>query len=127
MPAFTTSREFKHEKTIPASQEEVVALLQNPQELCSLGPLFKSLVKGEKEEHSYWITDRLPILGPIEGSTTFKAKLLPTSDGVTTDVSAALGTKLKTKYWVEGKTEGSCVVKENTVVEVCFLGSERRL
>ena len=122
MPSFTTSREFRHEQTVQAPQEEVLALLHNPQELCSLGPLFKSLVKHEKEEQTYWITDRLPLLGPLEGSTTFKAKLIPTNDGVMTDVSAALGTRLKTKYWVEGnQTDGSCVVKEITVVEVCSL------
>lgn len=129
MPVFTTSREFRHEQTIQAPQEEILALLHNPQELCSLGPLYKSIVKDEKEEHTYVITDRLPIVGPIEGSTTFRAKLVPTSDGVQTDVSAALGTRLKTKYWAEGREDGSCIVKEITVVKVCmgFLESAKSL
>ncbi|KAJ2913384.1 hypothetical protein MD484_g7023, partial [Candolleomyces efflorescens] len=121
MPSFTTSREFRHEQTVQAPQEEVLALLHNPQELCSLGPLYKSIVKDGKEEHSYVITDRLPIVGPIEGSTTFRAKLIPTSDGIQTDVCAALGTRLKTKYWAERKGDGNCVVKEITVVETPFI------
>lgn len=144
---FRSSREFTYHREYAAPYESVLAILQDPYRLCSHSPHFASMVPDDDEAGSgdkplsdqdkvsakgrlsrtqwYWITDRIPVVGPVKATIKAHAKIVPVDGGVDTEVEAGLGTKVRSKYRVERKTsEGgieSCVLREDTVVEVrCF-------
>ncbi|TEB34968.1 hypothetical protein FA13DRAFT_1788577 [Coprinellus micaceus] len=67
----------------------------------------------------YKIYDRIPVLGPLKTTITIRAKIVPVEGGVETEVEAGFGTRVKTKYTVEGGAgeNTGCVLKETTVLE----------
>ncbi|KAJ3548948.1 hypothetical protein NMY22_g1077 [Coprinellus aureogranulatus] len=115
---FTTG-DYTYQREIRAPYETVLNIVRDPIVFSSHSPYFKSIEPdtSTEEKDRYIITERLPLLGPIETSTTFHAMLVPIENGLDADVEAALGTVLKSKYTVERGEGGTSVVKELTTVK----------
>ncbi|KAF5314184.1 hypothetical protein D9611_006848 [Ephemerocybe angulata] len=123
MGFLTSTRDFTYEAVIKAPQQKVVSFIQKPDSLPRQSPLFVSLTPDASATEQNWfiITERVPIAGPIETKTTFRARLVPVSNGLDSDVEASLGVKLKAHYTVEKKGENESVLKEFTTMEASSL------
>jgi hypothetical protein len=117
---FFTTKDYTYQREIQAPYETVLKIVRDPVVFSSHSLLFKSIERDTSTAEPDWytITERLPLLGPIESSLTFRAKLVPLENGLDADVDAALGTALKSVYTVERGDVGKSVVKELTTVKV---------
>lgn len=123
MTIFHQTREFTYSKPIAAPAADVISFIQDPLKLCSQSPLFISLAPDTSTTEPNWyiITERLVIVGPIETTTTFRARLVPVEGGVTSQVEADLGVRLNAHYSVVGLGANSSTLNEVTTVTASAL------
>lgn len=114
-----TTQDYTYQREIRAPFETVLNIVRDPIVFSSHSLLFQSIEPDTStgEPNWYTITERLP-LGPIETSTTFRARLVPLENGLDADVEAALGTVLNSTYTVERGENGASIVHELTTVKV---------
>lgn len=120
-----TTQDYTYQRQIRAPFETVLNIVRDPVAFSSHSLLFQSIEPDTSTGEPDWyiVTERLPIAGPIETTTTFRAKLVPLGNGLDAEVQAALGTELKSRYTVERTEDGTSVAHEFTTVKVCPIPS----
>jgi hypothetical protein len=65
---FILTRSVTLQRKIQASKEEVLGIVQDPDEALRLSPLVFSVIRDDKDPAWYTVTERLPILGGFYGA-----------------------------------------------------------
>lgn len=118
---FIISRSVHLQRSIRASASDVLNILQNPDTLFRLSPLVVAVTPDPVRPSSFTVTEKLPILGYFESSTTFKCDMNVMADGFIAEVDANAGTSLRNQLTVVEQSDGTVLVSENIVVKgVCI-------
>ena len=117
---FILTRTVELEKTIVASKTDVLAILQNPDQLYAQNVMIMSVVQDASDPSWYTITDRLPLIGSWATHTTVRTQFIKTTDGCDTEVHANLWTRTSGQLRVREleSSEGTVLLSEKTVVKV---------
>ncbi|RDB28506.1 Erythromycin 3''-O-methyltransferase [Hypsizygus marmoreus] len=113
----TIARSVSVSKAIHAPVETVIALLHDTDVLFSLNPLILSVNVDPSNPSVYSVTDRLVLLGCFNTQTKYQCTLTKCKDGLDSNVTANLGTRLKSHYRVQPGENGTTEVTEQTTIE----------
>lgn len=98
---FKSKREIQLRKTIDAPLRNTLAFLHDHECMITPGEYVYHRAPDPNDPAKIVVKEHLPILGPVKGSTTFTARLVPTDDGCRIDVEAGMGTKVCNRYFVK--------------------------
>jgi hypothetical protein len=129
MPGLHSTKHIVSSRQITATLEEALAKLE-PDAMITMNPVVHSFTRVPDQsiaapDSKYRIVDRLAFLG-THFDTTYEAVFHPRADGLDIEVSAGMGTRLKTTWTVRGVGEGTVEVTEDVNVRVSLRAHVKR-
>jgi len=119
MSPFFINRSLSISKEIDVQFSTVLKCFQDPIFMISTGPLLHIYTVDPTDPELYEITDSITFLGCLQTKTKFNAKLTPQDDGIISDVSAGMGTKVRSQWKVKSLDGGMRTrIDEETSVKV---------
>lgn len=113
---FFTTLTYQQRRLIHASPEQTLSFLHDPEVMCRLNPLVKSVTLDPKTER-FKIVDNITAMG-MKTTTTYFVVLTNVKDGMESISDASMGTKVKGKWKVIPQEDGNCVVEEEAELQV---------
>jgi hypothetical protein len=128
MPGLCSTKHIVSSRQITATVDEALAKLE-PDAMITMNPVVHSFTRVPDQsiaapDSKYRIVDRLAFLG-THFDTTYEAVFHPRADGLDIEVSAGMGTRLKTTWTVRGVGEGTVEVTEDVNVRVSLRGARQ--
>ena len=121
MPRSTTF-DLHHSTNLPADTnvQDVLNILQDPQQSIGLSPIVYSVAPDPTQEESHFIvTERVPVLGCIYYPTTYKVKWTSVPSGCKWDVKANFGIRITNRMNVKNEN-GVLIFTDDLTSQVSF-------
>ncbi|KJA29179.1 hypothetical protein HYPSUDRAFT_32554 [Hypholoma sublateritium FD-334 SS-4] len=125
---FFLTREVTITKRLATSKEEVLAVLR-PDTVLRTNPILTSVVPDVADDAAgpagearwYTIVEKVPLVGRLDTSTSFRCQWTDVADGVDMEVFAGAGTRLTTRLRVTPVDGGEVEYSDHVTFQGLFL------